>query len=86
MKAIVKIKKPGDRFEKEFTLVPDQKVHIFNQRPNGKEFNWVGSILGIEVIISNGERYASQLNIDPQLAPYRSNIAEAISDALKEWD
>lgn len=86
MKAIVEIKKPDDRFEKEFTLVPDHQVHLFNQRPNGKEFNWEGSILGIELIISNGERYASQLNIDPQLALYRSNIAKAISDASKEWD
>lgn len=86
MEAIVKIKKLGDRFEKEFKLVPDQPVNLFNQRPGGKPFNWVGTILGIEVKISNDERYDSQLKIDPQLDPYRSNIAKAISVALKEWD
>ncbi len=86
MKATVKIKKPGDRFDQEFTLIPDQPVNLFNQRPNGQPFNWVGIILGIKIKVSNDERYASQLEIDSQLDPYRSNIAEAISVALKEWD
>ncbi|WP_148041351.1 hypothetical protein [Rufibacter immobilis] len=86
MKAIIKIKFPGDYHESVSHLHPDQPVSFNNQRPNGKEFNWIGEINGIRVNISNGRRYSSQLDLDSRLDPYRDIIARAISDALREWD
>lgn len=86
MKAEVEVVLSGENIRRTLILKPDQDVWFGNQRPNGKEFNWVGSVGGIDVCINNGERYASQLDIDPRLGRFRTEIAKAISDALREWD
>ncbi len=86
MKAVVKIKFPGDTYVTTIELSPDRIVHVHNQKPDGKEFNWVGEINEIPIKISNGSRYASELDIDPKLNTYRNEFATAISVALKEWD
>lgn len=86
MQAIVKMKLQGDEYVSTYILNTDPMVDFNNQRPGGKDFNWIGTINGIEVKISNGRRYSSQLDIDPALNKYRHEIADAISIALKEWD
>lgn len=86
MKAVIQIKNKGESYTSTYELFPDQPVHLYNQRPNGKSFHWVGKINGIEIRISNDKRYDSQLEIDPSLNEFREIIAKAISDALKEWD
>ena len=60
MQAIVKMKLQGDEYVSTYILDTDPMVDFNHQRPGGKEFNWVGTINGIKVKISNGRR--SQAN------------------------